>query len=182
MNIARLVAVGLGLAIYVGGTILVRRLIRRKKTRAKHEVTSPAVEKPKAKETAAEEPIETERPVEHDAAVDRPAKAAFEKDVLSAAAIGEAKVKKRPAVKPEAPSRARPSPPSTPEMHWFLIKPKTGPVRVVQAKGKTPKTVAGPFPTKEDAHRARELELARPSVAPKPTGRRPKGKASRAAR
>ncbi len=43
------------------------------------------------------------------------------------------------------------------EKHWFLIKSKDGKVRVCQAWEKTPKTIAGPFPTKEEAWRAKEL-------------------------
>jgi hypothetical protein len=126
------------------------------------------------------EPIETVKPVEHHAADDRTVKEPVEKDVLSKVKTEEAKVKERLAVKPKVPSQARPSPPSPPGKEWFLLRSKTGSVRVVQAKRKTPKTVAGPFATKEEAYRARALELARASVSPKRTDRRSKGKSSRA--
>ena len=42
------------------------------------------------------------------------------------------------------------------EKHWFLVKSKDGKVRVCQAWERTPKTIAGPFPTKEAARRAKE--------------------------
>ena len=42
------------------------------------------------------------------------------------------------------------------EKHWFLIESKDGKVRVCQAWEKTPKTIAGPFPTKEAAYKAKD--------------------------
>jgi hypothetical protein len=39
---------------------------------------------------------------------------------------------------------------------WFLVRSKTGAVMVVQALGETPKTIAGPFQTKEEAYAAKE--------------------------
>lgn len=39
---------------------------------------------------------------------------------------------------------------------WFLIKSTTGAVKVCQAFEWTPKTIAGPFATKEEAYRAKE--------------------------
>lgn len=39
---------------------------------------------------------------------------------------------------------------------WFLVKSTTGAVRVCQALERTPKTIAGPFATKEEAYRAKE--------------------------
>lgn len=196
MDIAKLVAVGLGFVIYLGGSIFARRLRRRRKARAKDEVTSPAREKPKAADTASVEPVEVVEPVaaakpveavepvkavepiERPAGTDLTGTSAMEEEAPLATEAPKAKAKERPAAKPKAPSKARPSSSGAPAMAWFVIKSKTGSVRVVQARGKTPKTVAGPYPTKEEASKARELTLARASVS---SGRtRPKGKAGRA--
>ncbi|MEJ2719485.1 MAG: hypothetical protein P8182_20530 [Deltaproteobacteria bacterium] len=185
MDLVKLVAVGLGVMIYVGSSIFVRRLKRWKKGQ-KDEVKAPVSVKPIVVEAEAVEPIETVEPTEAVEPIEphpddgRAVKGVVEKDVLSTVATQPVKVEEPPAAKPKAPSRARPSPPSTADMEWFLIRAKTGSVRVVQARGKTPKTVAGPFPTKEEAHKARALELARASVSPKGTKRRPKGKSRQA--
>lgn len=39
--------------------------------------------------------------------------------------------------------------------HWFLVKSRSGQVRVCQAWEATPKTIAGPFLTKDEATRAK---------------------------
>lgn len=39
---------------------------------------------------------------------------------------------------------------------WFLVRSKKGAVMVVQALGETPKTIAGPFQTKDEAYSAKE--------------------------
>jgi hypothetical protein len=39
---------------------------------------------------------------------------------------------------------------------WFLVRSKKGAVMVVQALGETPKTIAGPFQTKDEAYAAKE--------------------------
>jgi hypothetical protein len=39
---------------------------------------------------------------------------------------------------------------------WFLVKSSTGQVRVCQAWEPTPKTIAGPFPTREEANAAKK--------------------------
>ncbi len=39
---------------------------------------------------------------------------------------------------------------------WFLIESKSGAVRVCEAWRKTPKTIAGPFPTKAAAQKAKQ--------------------------
>ncbi len=44
------------------------------------------------------------------------------------------------------------------QKHWFLVKSKTGAVRVCEAWEPTPKTIAGPFLTKEAALLAKEAD------------------------
>jgi hypothetical protein len=44
------------------------------------------------------------------------------------------------------------------QKHWFLVKSKTGAVRVCEAWEPTPKTIAGPFLTKEEALLAKEAD------------------------
>jgi TolA-binding protein len=39
------------------------------------------------------------------------------------------------------------------EKHWFVVKDKNGVCRVIEAKEKTPATIAGPFKTKEEAEK-----------------------------
>ena len=41
---------------------------------------------------------------------------------------------------------------------WFLIEAKSGAVRVCEAWRKTPKTIAGPFPTKAAAQKAKHAQ------------------------
>lgn len=47
---------------------------------------------------------------------------------------------------------------------WFVIKDSKGVCKVIQAKDKTPKTVAGPFVTKAEAQKAKG------DLCPKSTG------------
>lgn len=39
---------------------------------------------------------------------------------------------------------------------WVVIKDKKGVCKVIKAKGKTPKTIAGPFNTQAEAQKAKE--------------------------
>jgi hypothetical protein len=39
---------------------------------------------------------------------------------------------------------------------WVVIKDKNGVCKVIEAKGKTDKTIAGPFKTKDEAKKAKE--------------------------
>lgn len=41
---------------------------------------------------------------------------------------------------------------------WVVIKDSKGVCKVIQAKGKTPKTIAGPFATKEEAQKAKAVK------------------------
>jgi len=41
---------------------------------------------------------------------------------------------------------------------WFVIKDKNGVCKVIEAKEKTPATIAGPFKTKQDAEKAKDKE------------------------
>ena len=41
---------------------------------------------------------------------------------------------------------------------WVVIKDAKGVCKVIKAKGKTPKTIAGPFAKKEDAVKAKEAK------------------------
>ncbi len=53
---------------------------------------------------------------------------------------------------------------------YVVIKDKNGVCRVIQAKEKTPATIAGPFKTKEEAVKAKEKECPKASSQPsKPT-------------
>ncbi len=58
---------------------------------------------------------------------------------------------------------------------FVVIKDKNGDCRVIKAQAKTPKTIAGPFKTKEEAQKAKEKECAKASSQPsKPTTPPPK--------
>jgi len=48
--------------------------------------------------------------------------------------------------------------------HWFLVQTKKGDLKLLQAQKETPKTVAGPFPTKQAAVNARRRETAHSSM------------------
>jgi hypothetical protein len=39
---------------------------------------------------------------------------------------------------------------------WVVVKDSKGTCKVIKAKGKTPKTIAGPFAKKEDAVKAKD--------------------------
>ncbi len=44
---------------------------------------------------------------------------------------------------------------------WVVIKDKNGICKVIKAQEKTPKTIAGPFKTKEEAEKAKVTECAK---------------------
>jgi hypothetical protein len=46
---------------------------------------------------------------------------------------------------------------------WWVIKDKKGVCKVIQAKDKTPAYLAGPFPTKEAAAKAKEEKCPKPA-------------------
>jgi hypothetical protein len=53
---------------------------------------------------------------------------------------------------------------------YVVIKDKNGICKIIKAQEKTPKTIAGPFKTKEEAQKAKEKECAKASSQPsKPT-------------
>jgi hypothetical protein len=53
---------------------------------------------------------------------------------------------------------------------YVVIKDKNGNCKIIRAQEKTPKTIAGPFKTKEEAVKAKEKECAKTSSQPsKPT-------------
>ena len=53
---------------------------------------------------------------------------------------------------------------------YVVIKDKNGICKIIKAQEKTPKTIAGPFKTKEEAQRAKEKECGKASSQPsKPT-------------
>jgi hypothetical protein len=67
----------------------------------------------------------------------------------------------------EGPARkeSEPLPKKAPgDKQWFLIQTKEGAIKTVQALSKTPRTVAGPFPTKQEALNAKERGEAGTSV------------------
>ncbi|MGC8657602.1 MAG: hypothetical protein ACP5U1_00860 [Desulfomonilaceae bacterium] len=49
--------------------------------------------------------------------------------------------------------------------NWVVIKDKNGVCKVIQAKGKTPATIAGPFKTKDEAKKAKEKECHKGAVS-----------------
>ena len=51
---------------------------------------------------------------------------------------------------------------------WFVIKDKKGVCKVIQAKEKTPKTIAGPFNSKAAAQKAKDQKCPKPAKAAKP--------------
>jgi hypothetical protein len=48
---------------------------------------------------------------------------------------------------------------------YVVIKDKNGICKIIKAQEKTPKTIAGPFKTKEEAQRAKEKECAKASTS-----------------
>jgi hypothetical protein len=56
---------------------------------------------------------------------------------------------------------------------WVVIKDKKGVCKVISAKGKTPKTIAGPFPSKAKAMAAKEAKCPQ---KPKATKKKSKSK------
>lgn len=46
---------------------------------------------------------------------------------------------------------------------WVVIKDKNGVCKVIEAKGKTEKTIAGPFKTKKEAQEAKEEKCGKPT-------------------
>jgi len=44
---------------------------------------------------------------------------------------------------------------------WFIIKDKNGVCKVIQAKDKTPATIAGPYKTKDNAEKAKDKACAK---------------------
>jgi len=48
------------------------------------------------------------------------------------------------------------------EKQWYVIKDKKGVCKVIQAKEKTPAYLAGPFPSKDAAMKAKEKECPKP--------------------
>ncbi|MBI4965385.1 MAG: hypothetical protein HY913_19065 [Desulfomonile tiedjei] len=48
------------------------------------------------------------------------------------------------------------------EKQWYVIKDKKGVCKLIQATEKTPTYLAGPFPTKEAATKAKEKECPKP--------------------
>ena len=51
---------------------------------------------------------------------------------------------------------------------WFVIKDKKGVCKVIKAKEKTPKTIAGPFASKAAAQKAKDKKCPKPAKATKP--------------
>jgi gamma-glutamyltranspeptidase len=49
---------------------------------------------------------------------------------------------------------------------YVVIKNKNGDCSVIKAQEKTPKTIAGPFKTKEEAQKAKEKECSKKSSEP----------------
>jgi hypothetical protein len=47
------------------------------------------------------------------------------------------------------------------EEPWFIIKDKNGVCKVIQAKEKTPATIAGPYKTKTNAEKAKDKACAK---------------------
>ena len=48
---------------------------------------------------------------------------------------------------------------------YVVIKDKNGICKIIKAQEKTPKTIAGPFKTKEEAQKAKEKECAKASTS-----------------
>lgn len=47
------------------------------------------------------------------------------------------------------------------EEPWFIIKDKNGVCKVIQAKEKTPTTIAGPYKTHDNAEKAKDKACAK---------------------
>ena len=47
------------------------------------------------------------------------------------------------------------------EEPWFIIKDKNGVCKVIQAKEKTPATIAGPYKTQKNAEKAKDKACAK---------------------
>jgi len=48
------------------------------------------------------------------------------------------------------------------EKQWYVIKDKKGVCKVIQAKEKTPAYLAGPYPSKDAARKAKEEKCPKP--------------------
>jgi hypothetical protein len=59
------------------------------------------------------------------------------------------------------------------EKQWCVIKDKNGVCKVIQCKDKTPDTIAGPFPTKDAAKKAKEKECPKPEKPAKSEKKEP---------
>lgn len=56
---------------------------------------------------------------------------------------------------------------------WYVIKDSKGTCKVLQAKERTPKTVAGPFASKAEATKAKEESCPKPTPAKKEPAKKP---------
>jgi hypothetical protein len=56
---------------------------------------------------------------------------------------------------------------------WFVIKDSKGTCKVLQAKERTPKTIAGPFASKAEATKAKEESCPKPAPAKKEPTKKP---------
>ncbi len=61
---------------------------------------------------------------------------------------------------------------ATAEKKWFVIKDKAGVCKVIQAKEKTPKAIAGPFDKKEAAEKAKAEQCPKKEKKEKPADKK----------
>ena len=136
---------GVGIGVYAVGSVL--KLASGKK---KHPRRT-ALPKVPGKEPDQNSPV-TEPPKP------QPGLPAIREEII--AAPEPVKTKEDVAKKASAPNKAnrnaRSRTSSPKKKSWFLIRLKTGEVRVCQAWGKTPKTIAGPFLSRAAALRAKQ--------------------------
>ncbi len=193
MSWIHLIALGAGLGIYAGGSLLFRTFTRKRKAAVPRLVSeqeeTPQVRRvlrhgpdgktisapstadhPELSENLDEHTVETPPPMTSVVMPERAKEALLEaspdeegepereaseepQEQTEADASGEA-----PADSPEI-SETPPSPAEHGrKKHWFLVKSSSGQIRVCQAWEPTPKTIAGPFLTREEATRAKETD------------------------
>lgn len=61
---------------------------------------------------------------------------------------------------------------ATADKKWFVVKDSKGVCKVIQAKEKTPKSIAGPFDKKEDAEKAKTEQCPKKEKKEKPADKK----------
>lgn len=169
MDWIKLIALGSGMGLYILGTTLLRA-IRDKRTEPELSLLTegePETETLRVDAEVAPEltlvaaapadsetlPEDTE-PEDRQEIVEEPKPAERTEEQPDVKTVAQPIVD-TPGPTPEAEDEPEPEAEAERTKQWFLIKSKTGQVRVCQAWEPTPKTIAGPFATREEADAAK---------------------------